>query len=1683
MAITVLSTFTNAIQVSDIGADGIAIDYNDGYGAIEITYGTPVSGPTVTGFTSGPIYIWGSFGHFGAPDLDGHPTAQHITGITSWGTSNNNLTSLANAFNGGFNGGGSASTYANDLETINLPPLPSTVTDLSGMFANCPCNINGITSWDLSGVTNTSYMFYQARNESGVPGKSRFNVNIAGWRTSVSNVTNMNYMFDGAYKFARNISLWDTTGITSPPPFFFSTLTNNPTFDEASTPTVVDTTISDFKSPFFNGPPPEGSMTLVFSSDTQAVTLPIEGIYTVNWGNGNPVPNDPSGTPIGPVIITGNVTRFGNGSAGWIGADGLLSLSGWESMTTLVNISGAFNFAINLTSVPAALPDGVTNLSYLFNDAALFNQNLSTWDTGAITNMSNMFSSTPAFNQDLSTWDTGAVTNMSNMFGGATAFNQDLHTWNTESVTNMSGMFQNATSFDQDLTTWNTESVTDMPFMFQNATNFNGNISGWNTGAVTNMVGMFQNATAFNGNISTWNTELVTNMSYMFYGATAFNGDLPSWDTGAVTNMSYMFRGATAFAGYGLESWNTGSVTNMSHMFENATTVGNVFDTWNVSNVTDMSYMFKGAIGMASPSYLWDVSKVVDMSHMFEGTLIDLNAGSWKPKRCANFSYMFAGVDLTTLAPDITLAPWASYIGISAEEISSLNFMTENGEDITYLTPISPFWADPNGTNAPKSYVGDVGRGGFPMAISFLCSPGTYLSLPISNQDGEVLIDWGDDQVNWYPPEFTGLYEHYTRISNPEIQLYANFNNFGANLWPGVNKVVSVDGWGSPNKLINLSNAFKGATILTTVPNNLPTTARNLFSMFKGTVLFNQTLDSWDVSRVTDFSDMFFQSIAFQGNGLDEWRPRAAQDMSRMFSGATAFNTNLKPWCAYLGVLTGPVSHINFFTGSDTTNPNSPWYTEYTTAPSRNPLTITFQPTPYTAQNPLIFPPNVSGTAYISLPITGVSGDLFIDWGDGTKNLYSQNQQPTLSAWTEVYEHVDLSGSNHQVKIYGDFTTFGERYNGDAKLSAPGNPAVVWFGLSNVLTVDSWGDNAILSSLKQAFQLSAFSLTAVPSNIPRTVKNTASMFLATPLFVGANLALWDVSGLTNTTSMFAGAAAFTADLSGWAYKLGPVSAYDNFFSTSTFGMSGFTDPTSQSPRSPFYIGVPTPSNPYVPAAPLVVFNAQPNPTIKVGTEVFGTVGSVLYSLNPSYTRITDLGTSTFVGTLYRPYIANVSISNKIYGAHTGGKLFSYDTVTRTLDLSAGSYQGIPTGYMVLDTNGNLYSTDSAGYVYKLAYATPTFVPLNTAALVPPVIGPLSIVNDEFLYGADSENRIVRMSIPAIDVLRSEAIDMAPTSLIVDSAVKSYFYDTNGQALWSYSPLTKLYDFSENPLDGTGPVGPILMDPTKRVLYGICSAGGRGIGTGLRGAGTLFSFDLSSSEYSVLVNYVAGDVNRGETPLDFSITTETGTAFVTTRSSGTSFQTRIAPRVANGYAVGSAELPGATTTCFNHGTKILSLINDIEAWVPVESLNIGDLVMTYLHGPRPITHIFKGVMINNPAIWHTCMYKGQKAGFEPLLVTGGHGLLVDYLTEKEQAKQQKFWGRNEVVIDDKTVILAPVSAEFTQITDRDIYTYYHFVVENDGDNDRRYGVYANGFLTETPSKNQANSKNFKDHPVY
>jgi surface protein len=74
---------------------------------------------------------------------------------------------------------------------------------------------------------------------------------------------------------------------------------------------------------------------------------------------------------------------------------------------------------------------------------------------------------------------------MSYMFNGAVKFNQDLSIWEVSKATEMTSMFQDATKFNQDISSWDVSKVTQMISMFHNASKFrNHDLSSWDVGSV-----------------------------------------------------------------------------------------------------------------------------------------------------------------------------------------------------------------------------------------------------------------------------------------------------------------------------------------------------------------------------------------------------------------------------------------------------------------------------------------------------------------------------------------------------------------------------------------------------------------------------------------------------------------------------------------------------------------------------------------------------------------------------------------------------------------------------------------------------------------------------------------------------------------------------------------------------------------------------------------------------------------------------------------------------------------------------------------------------------------------------------------------------------------------------------------------------------------------------------------------
>ena len=164
-----------------------------------------------------------------------------------------------------------------------------------------------------------------------------------------------------------------------------------------------------------------------------------------------------------------------------------------------------------------------------------------------------------------------------------------------------------------------------------------------------------------------------------------------------------------------------------------------------------------------------------------------------------------------------------------------------------------------------------------------------------------------------------------------------------------------------------------------------------------------------------------------------------------------------------------------------------------------------------------------------------------------------------------------------------------------------------------------------------------------------------------------------------------------------------------------------------------------------------------------------------------------------------------------------------------------------------------------------------------------------------------------------------------------------------------------------------------------------------------------------------------------------------------------------------FPSGSTFTYNAGPSCFNKGTNILTE----KGYVRIEDLKKGDLVKTYLHGYKEITKIGKGFGKNNNANKLLNMHIYENVNFEePLIMTGGHSILVDDLRIYKEENEKWFRG-NTYKIDDKYLLLATVSNDFVEIKDGSEFEYYHLVLENEDENGQ-YGIWANNVLTESAS---------------
>jgi hypothetical protein len=192
---------------------------------------------------------------------------------------------------------------------------------------------------------------------------------------------------------------------------------------------------------------------------------------------------------------------------------------------------------------------------------------------------------------------------------------------------------------------------------------------------------------------------------------------------------------------------------------------------------------------------------------------------------------------------------------------------------------------------------------------------------------------------------------------------------------------------------------------------------------------------------------------------------------------------------------------------------------------------------------------------------------------------------------------------------------------------------------------------------------------------------------------------------------------------------------------------------------------------------------------------------------------------------------------------------------------------------------------------------------------------------------------------------------------------------------------------------------------------------------------------------------------------------------------------------NGFDLSTLGLSGAysfyvypSAPCFLEGTQVLCQIENVDTYVPIESIKAGTLVKTSLNGYKKVELIKKGTIQNpgNDARIENRLYKCTPAKYpglvEDLYITGCHSILLDNFTELERAQTIKELGR--VFITDKKYRLMAWLDERAEPWNSDgNYTIWHLALEN-ADVKMNYGIYVNGgLLVETCSidflKNKSN----------
>ncbi len=862
---------------------------------------------------------------------------------------------------------------------------------------------------DIPGTTSMTSAFRDCTGLTAVP-------DMGTWDTSA--VTNMSYMFGGANNFNQNIGAWNTSAVTDMSSMFWSASAFNQNIGSWNTAAVTN-------------------MSRMFRSAT---------VFNQNIGGWN----------------TGSVT----------------------DLSMMFRSAIAFNQ--NIQSWNTSL---VTDMAEMFNDASAFNQPIGSWNTSSVTSFFEMFRSATAFNQNIGSWNTSAATSMNYMFGLASAFNQDISNWDVNQVTNMSDMLSSTSmstyNYDAAIISWSKQTpgsrtlgASGRSYSGGTATTQRGALTatyGWTiadngvnsnwptSGAFAATTGLISNVFTLNWTAGSDAVTPTANLEYFVCsGASALAIDTAPECLAATQEMAWTaniltlnLTGKTAVTSYYYNVvMRDGAGDRVAYNGVTVTTPANATPTIAVMQPADGNDAVSENETYNIALSAGDVDDVATISLHYNTVNTSCSAGLTGWTQIA-----------TGLAENTTTHAWDT-TGLAQGNYYVCGVIT-NGTQTAY--DVSDHVLRITGSAFISAWNTNNTSGG--------SSAANQIALPLVNDASSsynFIIDWGDGSSDAITAWDAAATTHTYAIAGAyTVKIRGTITGWQFAYGGDKSKITNISQWGS-FKFGNVGSYFEGANNLTITATDIPsmtgTTTMSDAFMWCSSLSTIPNMGSWDMSNVTNMSQMFYFTSAFNQD-ISGWNTSSVTNMNGMFIHAGVFNQNIGSWNT-----------------SAVTDMGGTFYFA------------------------MAFNQNIS--SWDTSAVTNMAA-MFA-------GAFAFNQN--IGAW-------DTSAVTNMASMFANASVFNQNI-GVWDTSAVTNMSSMFNAASDFnQNIGGWNTTSVTNMNQMFYGASAFNQNIGSWNVS-AVTNMETMFRNATSF-NQSLSSWNTSSVTNMISTFEGAAAFNQNISGW----------------------------------------------------------------------------------------------------------------------------------------------------------------------------------------------------------------------------------------------------------------------------------------------------------------------------------------------------------------------------------------------------------------------------------------------------------------------------------------------------------------------------------------------------------------------